>query len=580
MVKPSRPKSTETANQNPTLLPSWKPQTDANHTIRLTPERTFVVWTFGRGCVIWRIWLAVLLNTVFASIIAASSINKFINFGIPTIMMTVLGVVIGFVLSYRAMSGYDRYWMGRTAWADVIKNSRTLGRLIWFHVPLLLSPKRPEEVATGHATRSEEELNIVMAEKNMALDLIEGFAVALKHHLRGELGKYYEDLYPLIKPLHNHNHSAPSRRTKRIIKSSAPDPHRVQFISAEHASHEAPATSTSSSTLLISSPMKLKYTDRDPIIPPINSYGSFNAHHAKHGRRLSCGSVQSSSSTSTSSSSSGTSEHQPLLPANLLLRKKSLWAQASADFIPFADLLRFVKLKLGFKKQQQPHTAHATLPTTHEGRNFGHSAPSNMSYTWNEPVHEGATFKHRPRVAGGGENLPLEILRSLSEWLSVLEDRGTVPGTSLGSMMSVITAFEDSLTTLERILTTPLPFVYSVHINTVWIYLFFLPFQLVEEFGYYSILGVAIASFIYLGFLAAGEEIEQPFGYDDNDLDLDLFCQDIIHLDIERLKMSPCLNGYRSTAHGSGSRHEHHREGLFIAGASMNGDVYLPHFHD
>jgi len=36
--------------------------------------------------------------------------------------------------------------------------------------------------------------------------------------------------------------------------------------------------------------------------------------------------------------------------------------------------------------------------------------------------------KHRPRVAGGGENLPLEILRCLSEWCSVLEDRGTVPG--------------------------------------------------------------------------------------------------------------------------------------------------------
>ncbi|KAJ7756562.1 hypothetical protein B0H16DRAFT_1721630 [Mycena metata] len=26
-----------------------------------------------------------------------------------------VGVVIGFVISYRAMSGYDRYWMGRTA---------------------------------------------------------------------------------------------------------------------------------------------------------------------------------------------------------------------------------------------------------------------------------------------------------------------------------------------------------------------------------------------------------------------------------------------------------------------------------
>jgi ion channel-forming bestrophin family protein len=48
--------------------------------------------------------------------------------------------------------------------------------------------------------------------------------------------------------------------------------------------------------------------------------------------------------------------------------------------------------------------------------------------------------------------------------------------------------------------------------STVWIYLFFLPFQLLGEFGWYTIPGVAIAAYIYLGFLAAGEEIEQPFG--------------------------------------------------------------------
>lgn len=36
--------------------------------------------------------------------------------------------------------------------------------------------------------------------------------------------------------------------------------------------------------------------------------------------------------------------------------------------------------------------------------------------------------KHRPRIAGGGENIPLEVIRSLTIWLSVLERRGTVPG--------------------------------------------------------------------------------------------------------------------------------------------------------
>ena len=48
--------------------------------------------------------------------------------------------------------------------------------------------------------------------------------------------------------------------------------------------------------------------------------------------------------------------------------------------------------------------------------------------------------------------------------------------------------------------------------STVWLYLFFLPFQLVTQFSWYTIPGVTIAAFIYLGFLAAGDEIVQPFG--------------------------------------------------------------------
>lgn len=91
-----------------------------------------------------------------------------------------------------------------------------------------------------------------------------------------------------------------------------------------------------------------------------------------------------------------------------------------------------------------------------------------------------------------------------------------------------------------------------------------MPFQLIDQFGWSTIPGVGIASFIYLGFLAAGEEIEQPFGYDEvrkpprylyqsdfthflvlqNDLDLDLFCQEIVHKDIDHLKGIPCLNSY------------------------------------
>jgi putative membrane protein len=86
------------------------------------------------------------------------------------------GVVIGFVISYRAMSGYDRYWMGRIAWSDIVKNSRTLSRLIWFHVPLRIKP------VTANAPLdldADEVAKQVMAEKRQALNLIEACVLSV-----------------------------------------------------------------------------------------------------------------------------------------------------------------------------------------------------------------------------------------------------------------------------------------------------------------------------------------------------------------------------------------------------------------
>jgi ion channel-forming bestrophin family protein len=64
---------------------------------------------------------------------------------------------------------------GRTAWSDVVKNTYTLMRLIWFHVPLRLTPKTTEELTKPVVPpRSKEEMETVMTEKRAALDLLEG----------------------------------------------------------------------------------------------------------------------------------------------------------------------------------------------------------------------------------------------------------------------------------------------------------------------------------------------------------------------------------------------------------------------
>jgi putative membrane protein len=46
-----------------------------------------------------------------------------------------IGTVLGFVVSYRTTSSFERYNEGRRLWAQIILGSRTFARVVWFHVP-------------------------------------------------------------------------------------------------------------------------------------------------------------------------------------------------------------------------------------------------------------------------------------------------------------------------------------------------------------------------------------------------------------------------------------------------------------
>ncbi|KAE9404912.1 UPF0187-domain-containing protein [Gymnopus androsaceus JB14] len=503
------------------LLPAVKPDIPLAHYTQ-APAHGFFSWVFGRGTVIWHIWPAVIVQTIFASIVVALDVRGIVKLEIPNVMLNVLGVVIGFVISYRAMSGYDRYWQGRSAWTSVIQDSRALGRLIWYHVPARLTPRTAEEISTGIMNRTSSELLKVMAEKRMALDLILGFAVAMKHHLRGELGIYYEDLYHLVRPLHDHDHTAEQKQA--AMTSALPPPSRARRIASNPALPQARGISGESSP-----PKKQRrvhyHTEHENASE--STYGTFPVSESPRG-----------SLHRVPSSASIHSHHQVLAPAQQP-GEQDILNDVSTELIPFSGL--FGRIRSLFSRK----SSYSGLPTQDPNAKDPWAYDSSQRM-WSGPIQPRVgNEKHTVSTADRGENLPLEIVRCMSEWCSVLEERNTVPGTSLGSMIGTVTSLEASLASLEQILTTPLPFVYAVHIrHTVWVYLFFLPFQLVAEFGWHTVPGVALAAFIYLGFLSAGEEIEQPFGYDENDLDLDMFCKEIIEVDINNLKKSPCLNAY------------------------------------
>jgi len=74
----------------------------------------------------------------------------------------------------------------------------------------------------------------------------------------------------------------------------------------------------------------------------------------------------------------------------------------------------------------------------------------------------------------------------------------------------------------ERILKTPVPFAYAHHIKGfLTIFCLTAPLALLPTMGWYTPLGAAIIAYGLYGIEEIGIEIEEPFGYDKNDLPMD-----------------------------------------------------------
>ena len=83
-------------------------------------------------------------------------------------------------------------------------------------------------------------------------------------------------------------------------------------------------------------------------------------------------------------------------------------------------------------------------------------------------------------------------------------------------------ALLDSLGACERIRNTPIPFSYSLFLKKfIFIYVTTLPLAFVSQFGYYSALIATFVFYVFVSMEVLAEEIEDPFGLDDNDLPTD-----------------------------------------------------------
>jgi hypothetical protein len=148
--------------------------------------------------------------------------------------------------------------------------------------------------------------------------------------------------------------------------------------------------------------------------------------------------------------------------------------------------------------------------------------------------------KHKPKPCDS--NVPVEVSLFLMNYANLMIRGGHIPAAVAGTLIAGITNIQDAISNLERIADTPLPFAYQAHLRmSIWVYLLALPFQLVTTFGWVTIPATAFTTFLYLGFLEIGQEIENPFNYDLNDLDLDDFCY-MIQRELHEITAHPTPN--------------------------------------
>jgi putative membrane protein len=117
--------------------------------------------------------------------------------------------------------------------------------------------------------------------------------------------------------------------------------------------------------------------------------------------------------------------------------------------------------------------------------------------------------KHRPN----------QIAKMIFQKINSLYIRHKISGDQLIILNSELQSFSDICGACERIKNTPIPYSYSTFIKKfIFIFILTLPFGYSLTLGYYVIPAVCYIFYVLASIELISEEIEDPFGNDENDL--------------------------------------------------------------
>ena len=132
------------------------------------------------------------------------------------------------------------------------------------------------------------------------------------------------------------------------------------------------------------------------------------------------------------------------------------------------------------------------------------------------------------------------ILLLMGEWLAVRIRDGQLSDILFHSLNNRLNDMSAVLAGCERIANTPVPFAYTLILHrTVYLFCIMLPFALVVDLHYMTPFISVLISYTFISLDTLAEELEDPFGTENNDLPLDAICNAI---EIDLLQMNDETN--------------------------------------
>ena len=133
-----------------------------------------------------------------------------------------------------------------------------------------------------------------------------------------------------------------------------------------------------------------------------------------------------------------------------------------------------------------------------------------------------------PKTISPEIHAPNLVAKGLFSKINRLHSEGKISGDQLIVLNGEITAFTDICGACERIKNTPIPYSYSSFIKKfIMLYTLTLPIGYAYMLGYFAAPIVAFVFYVLASLELIAEEIEEPFGFDDNDLPMEKMAENI-----------------------------------------------------